>query len=134
MNLLPHRIAKAAALAAVGLSLFGCATEPANPNAWAEQLQAKGLKLGASLDSIPHFDIKGFDPLDKQHVLLHAGYERRVLATVDIGCLSLPYAHRIAYTSSAGSLTRFDKLLITGHGLRKSCRIESLQAVEKISG
>ena len=122
----------AALLAAAALA--ACASAPEDPNAWSAKLRESGWKPGASVDSIPQFRIDGFAVLDTRHVMLHTGVNRRHLITLRDTCSGLQFANRIGYSVSGGALTRFDKLVMVGPTAEMPCLIDSLQALEKISG
>jgi hypothetical protein len=117
-----------------GALLAGCAAPtPSESIAWRDRLEQLGYKPGATVDSIPQFRIDGFNVLDPTHLVLYTGHDRRHLVTMGTPCPGLTFAERIGYSTSGGSLTRFDKLYVVDRQrIELPCVIASLQALDKL--
>jgi hypothetical protein len=121
------------AFPAMALLVAACASAPApDSKVWLDALQALGFKPGATVESIPHFRIDGFNVIDSLHIVLYTGASRSHIVTMREACPALTFADRIGYTTSAGALTRFDKLLAIGQQRESPCQIESMRILERI--
>lgn len=117
------------------LALGACATADQPERTWSDNLQARGWQVGEPVHTVPNFRLERFEVLDDSHVVLHTAGSRRVLATLGPGCYSLPWFKTLAYEGSAGSLGRLDRLVVLGPvGMRESCAIEALHALQRTSG
>jgi Family of unknown function (DUF6491) len=92
-------------------ALAACAGAPTpDSRVWIGTLEQLHLKPDVEVESIPHFRIDGFKVLDSMHVVLYTGPRLGHVVTLRDPCAGLEFAVRLGYTTSAGSLTRFDKL------------------------
>jgi hypothetical protein len=127
------RSCRSPAIAAAALLVAACASAPTpDSKAWLDALQAIGFRPGEAVESIPHFRIDGFNVIDSAHVVLYTGANRSHVVILRDGCPALAFADRLGYTTSAGALTRFDKLLAIGRERESPCQIESMRVLERI--
>jgi hypothetical protein len=117
-----------------GSLAIGCAAPtPTESIAWRDRLEQLGYKPGAAVDSIPQFRIDGFKVLDPLRLVLYTGSDRGHLVTMGTPCPGLAFAERIGYSTSGGSLTRFDKLYVLDRQrIELPCVIASLQSLDKV--
>ena len=123
-----------AALFVFGLSACagsGAPTETANP----EQILAeKGFTRGKEINQLMNFQIRGWQYVDRQNVILEDGPSRRYLVTLAAPCHPLQNAYSIAFTSKVNTVTRNDRLLVRqapGHPM--TCYIDRLYELEKLA-
>jgi hypothetical protein len=91
--------------------LAACAGAPTpESRVWIGTLEAMHLMPDAEVESIPDFRIDGFKVVDAMHVVLHTGARASHVVSLRDPCNGLAGAVRLGYTTSAGALTRFDKL------------------------
>lgn len=119
------------ALAATLLS--ACATAPSKPVKTTEQrLADRGWIVGDKVNDVFNFDIDGWASVDNKHVILSSNFRDSYLVTVMGPCNDLDSAFRLAYTTTAGSLTRGDSLLVhqMGGGIER-CPITAINKLSK---
>jgi len=119
------------ALAATLLS--ACATDPNKPVKTTEQrLADRGWIVGDKVNDVFNFDIDGWASVDNKHVILTSNFRDSYLVTVMGPCNDLDAAFRLAYTTTAGSLTRGDSLLVhqMGGGIER-CPITAINKLSK---
>lgn len=98
-----------------------------------ERLAQQGLVVGESLQRVPSFGISGWSYLDKRHVQVNSGPGRQYLIETSIDCEELAFADRLAYTTTGGALTRFDRLLARSNsGWPINCGVQSIHQLERL--
>jgi len=125
--------AMAAALALVFAAILaGCASN-GTPASLEARLAERGYVLGAPVDRVKRYKLDGWNYLDRTHVIIHTGPSRHQLVTVRNTCHNLSSVEVLAFTTTTGDLTRFDKLIIRGAGnIREECVIEAIHELEKL--
>jgi Family of unknown function (DUF6491) len=92
--------------------LAACAGAPTpESRVWIGTLEAMHFKPDVEVESIPNFRIDGFKVVDAMHVVLHTGARASHVVSLREPCNGLAGAVRLGYTTSAGALTRMDKLI-----------------------
>jgi len=92
--------------------LAACAGAPTpDSRVWIGTLEQLHLQPDTEVESIPHFRIDGFKVLDSMHVVLYTGPRLGHVVTLRDPCAGLESAVRLGYSTTAGALTRFDKLI-----------------------
>lgn len=127
-----NRTMAAALVAALAAFVAGCAStgEPASLEA---RLAERGYVLGKTVDRIRQYRLNGWNYLDRTHVIIHTGPSRRQLVTLRNTCNNLGSVEVLAFTTTTGDLTRFDKAIIRGSGgIREECVIESIHELDKL--
>ncbi|RMX08290.1 hypothetical protein D8I35_04075 [Corticibacter populi] len=122
-------------VAAVATMLAACASTAGNAPEVSieERLQKQHLQIGESIQRIPSFGISGWSYLDKRHVLIDNGPGKQYLIRTDIDCDELAFANHLGYTSTAGALTRFDRLKSrSASGWPIDCNIEAIHQLDKL--
>jgi methenyltetrahydromethanopterin cyclohydrolase len=125
---------KAGALGAALVLLAACAQQPRNDTLPLDEHLAKlGYRQGEPVRSILGFDINGWEYLDKRHITLGSGPGRKYLIEFRQPCNNLGFGNQIGYSSTAGSLTRLDKVVSTdSSGFPEHCLIEDMYRLEKV--
>ena len=111
-----------------------CGSAPSSDSyAFRQHLETLGYRAGAPVESIPHFRIDGFSVVDDTRLIVQSGVARSYLVTLSPPCTGLATAQRLGYTTSAGALTRFDKLILVGVDNNPRCSLDSIVALERIN-
>lgn len=97
-----------------------------------EKLEKYKYEQGAPVESINNYELDGWNYIDRTHIVIHTGPSRDYLVTVMTPCNDLPSAENIAFTTTTGKLTRFDKLMVRGAGgFVQHCPITQINALTK---
>ena len=115
------------------LALMACAGAQQEPLTLEQKLAEKNYQLGEPVEKIYDYRLDGWNYLDREHVIMHTGPSGHYLVSLRNPCVNLLGAEVIAFTTTVGHLTRYDKLLVkdTTRVLER-CYIESLHKLEKI--
>jgi hypothetical protein len=113
-------------------ALLGCATSAESPLTVYQKLDERDLRIAEPVDRIQNYRISGWNYLDREHLILLDGVNRKYLVTLDRPCYGLQTNEVIAHTSTTSVLTTFDKFLVRDVGnVVEQCYIESLHRLEK---
>jgi Family of unknown function (DUF6491) len=120
---------------ATAAALAACAGAPTpESRVWIGTLEQLHLQPETEVESIPHFRIDGFKVLDSMHVVLYTGARLAHVVTLRDPCAGLETAVRLGYTTSAGSLTRFDKLFpVDRDRSEQPCLVARIQSLKPAS-
>ena len=120
-------------LLAAGLA--ACAGAPPEEGKSVEQLLAeKNLRIVEELNQLVNFNIRGYQYVNRQHVVLQEGVSRNYLVETRAPCPNLEFARTIAFTSTGRVVREYDKLLIHNGPQRfEYCVIKALYRLEKIN-
>ncbi|MDX1460556.1 MAG: DUF6491 family protein [Xanthomonadales bacterium] len=95
-------------------------------------LKARNLVVEGPVNRIPGFRLNSWQYLDDYHVIITSGVRDRYLVTLRTYCFHLDSAIRIGFTSSVGSLTSADSLLVSGPGGSvERCSIRSIDRLRR---
>lgn len=98
-----------------------------------ERLQKQNLQIGESVQRINSFGISGWSYLNERNVLIDNGPGNQYLIKTNMDCDELNFANTLGYTTTAGSLTKFDRLKSRSTtGMPVDCGIEAIYKLEKI--
>mgnify|MGYP001818249267 FL=1 len=119
-------------LLAAGLA--ACAGAPPEEGKSVEQLLAeKNLRIVEELNQLVNFNIRGYQYVNRQHVVLQEGVSRNYLVETRAPCPNLEFARTIAFTSTGRVVREYDKLLVRdGPQGFEYCVIKALYGLEKI--
>lgn len=108
-------------------SLAACTTIGSNSTlSLQERLQQEGLQQGEPVKHVP-FGIAGWRYLDARHVLIDNSSGQNYLIETSINCEELAFASQLGYTTTAGTLTPFDRLRArSSTGWPIDCGIQSI--------
>ncbi len=97
-----------------------------------EKLAKQKYQQGEAVEYINNYELDGWNYIDRTHIVIHTGPSRDYLVTVMMPCNDLPSAENIAFTTTTGKLTRFDKLMVRGAGgIVQHCPITQINALTK---
>ncbi len=120
-------------LAALAIGLSACAAGPVEPQSLTDKLAARNYIFGEKVERINNYRINGWSEIDSRHVIINAGVRDKYLLVLRNSCMNLSSATRIAFTSTAGSLTDFDKIMVSGPGsFVDHCYIQDIYLVKSI--
>jgi hypothetical protein len=128
------RITKRLALAALASFMAGCAGSPPEEGKSVEDLLAeKNLRIVEELNQLVNFNIRGYQYVNRQNVVLQEGVSRNYLVETRAPCPNLEFARTIAFTSTGRVVREYDKLLVRdGPGRVEYCVIKAIYRLEKI--
>lgn len=100
-----------------------------------QQLEKRKYTLGKTVDRIEDYRISGWNSMDDRHVIIHTSPTRSYLITLSSPCRNLLSAENLAFSTTVGSLTRHDKLLVrsSATAYTEQCYIDMLQELDKVS-
>jgi hypothetical protein len=115
------------------LGISACATGPAEPESLADKLKARNYIFGEPVERIRNHRINGWNRIDDRHVIIKAGVSDDYLLVLRNPCMNLSSAMELAFTSTAGALTEFDKLMVSGPGgYVDRCYIHEMYKINRI--
>lgn len=115
------------------LALAACAANTTPPVSLTQKLQEKGYRLGAEVKRVSNFRLNGWSEVDDHHIIMTSGVSDRYLLSLRTACINLTGAHTIAYTTTVGSLTVSDSLLVRDQfSPPERCPINSIHQLESI--
>jgi hypothetical protein len=122
-------------MAAAALLLAACAGRPDGPERLnlEQELAERYYVMGTPVDRIRNYRLNGWNYVDNYHVIMQAGVREHYLVTLRSHCPDLSTATSIAFTTTVGSLTTSDALLVHGPGqLLDRCYIRHIDRLERI--
>lgn len=97
-----------------------------------EKLAQLGYTLGQPVKRVINFQLNGWNSVDYKHVIMNFGASRNYLLTLRTSCDGLRSATVISFSTTAGSLTDRDKLLVRNDSHHLSqCYISTIHELEK---
>lgn len=118
--------------------LSACAQQPAvEGKPTTEILAARGYVIGEPVSEIRNYRVDGWNSVDSSHVTINAGPSTAYLLTLTGPCTGLLSASDLGFTTTAGSLTTLDKVVIqdvTGKSQCPITKIEKLQRLKREEG
>lgn len=112
--------------------LAACANNPPETSL-DEKLAQLGYSLGEPVRRVINFQISGWNSVDRKHVIMNFGASRYYLLTLRTSCDGLRSATVLNFSTTAGSLTANDKLLVRNDSHHLSqCFISTIHELQKI--
>ena len=113
--------------------MVACATASNRPPNFEQRLADNGYVLGEQVERIMQYRLDGWSYLDPTHLIMQTGPSTQYLVSLAYRCSDLGSAEDIAFTTTAGQLTRYDSLLVnSAGGVVERCYIQSLRRLEKV--
>jgi hypothetical protein len=122
-------------MAVAALLLAACAGRPDGPEHLnlEQKLAERYYVMGPAVDRIRNYRLSGWNYVDNYHVIMKAGVRDHYLITLRNHCPDLSMATSIAFTTTVGSLTTADALLVDGSGqMLDRCYIRYIDRLERI--
>ena len=95
------------------------------------ELAKHGFILAEETNSIFSPVITGWEYLDSSHVIIHTGIKKAYLISLMSDCRELGYTDKLRHTTTAGSLTVMDTILIKEFGsMHSKCPIRSIHRLQ----
>ena len=114
--------------------LAGCAGvgEPKETGKTVEQVLAeKNLRIAEEVDNLVNFNIRGWQYVNEQNVILEDGPSKRYLVELTSPCPELRWAQRIAFTQFGRVVSRNEKILVNdGGGHIRHCLMKAFYRLE----
>jgi hypothetical protein len=115
------------------LWLAACAGAPRTEQTLDQKLAEKGYLIGEQVRRIQNWNLNGWSYVDDEHFIMHSGVRDRFLVTLRSPSYDLQSAINIAFSSTAGSLTDTDKVIVKAPGgFTQTFLIRSLHRLEKL--
>jgi len=112
--------------------LAACAGTREAPPTVEQMLAEKNFRIDEPVSRIRDYRLNGWNYLDREHVIMHSGVADSYLVSLRTNCDGLFSAENIAFSTTVGSLTDMDRLIVRGPGRWvESCYIESLHKLVK---
>lgn len=129
-----HRFGKRLAPALLAVVLAACAGAPPEQGKSVDELLAeKNLRVVEELNQLVNFNIRGYQYVNRQNVVLQEGVSRNYLVETRAPCPNLEFARTIAFTSTGRVVREYDKLLVRdAPGMVEYCVIKAIYRLEKI--
>lgn len=115
------------------LALTACVANTAPTVPLAQKLQDQGYRVGAEVKRVSNFRLNGWSEVDDRHIMMTSGVSQRYLVSLRSRCFNLAGAQTIAYTTTVGSLTVSDSILVKDFSrIAERCPIQSIFQLEAI--
>ncbi len=117
------------------LLLGACTSTPPTEEPIEDKAARHGFTIGKQVKKINNFQINSWNMVDRKSAILYVGASRRYLVTTRNPCDGLADTGVISYSTTAGSLTEKDKLLMRRSPAAErieSCFIDAIYELEKI--
>ena len=118
---------------AAALAAAACATQAKPQLSLDEQLQKRDYQVVGPVERIQNYQMMGWNSLDRYNLIVLSSPSRSYLVTVKPPCNNLRYAETIGITSTAGTVTLFDSVIVNERagGYLERCWIENLQELKQ---
>ena len=130
-----RQIYRSSAILLLFASLAACSATgeaPETGKSVEELLAEKNLRIVEELKQLVNFNIRGYQYVNRQNVVLQEGVSRNYLVETRAPCPNLEFARTIAFTSTGRVVREFDKLLVRNAPDRvEYCVIKAIYRLEK---
>jgi len=114
--------------------LAACTSSPPETVPLEEKLAQRGFAIGQPVRRVINFQLSGWSTVDRKHVIMNFGASRNYLVTLRTSCDGLRSATMITFSTTIGSLTDNDKVLVRNDSHHLSqCYISTIHELEKIN-
>ena len=98
----------------------------------ANRLDELGYSNKTEIKRLSNFRLNGWSYVDPYHVIINAGPSRNYLVRFRTRCHDLRQAHSVGFTSTVGSVSRGDKMIVRDLGERlQDCWVDSIFELTK---
>lgn len=118
---------------AVSTFVAACATSPSEPESLDQKLAKKDYQVLEEVDRISKYDIDGWVYVDDYNVVFQSGPSEEYLLSFRQRCINLRGAQAIAFSTTAGRVMRFDKVVVRSlpGSPPEQCLIDRIHRVKK---
>jgi hypothetical protein len=110
----------------------GCASNPSSSVSLEDKLAQRGFVIGPQVKKVINLQVSSWNSIDERHVIMNFGASRSYLLTLRTSCDSLLGEAVIGFSTTVGSLTENDKLLVRDSSQRvANCLIKTIHELEK---
>ncbi len=112
----------------------GCAQTPQTNDAVSveDRLAQRGFTIGEKVERIPNFRVNDWSYLDPEHVVVGAGPSQNFLLALMGRCQGLSTVEDVGFSTTAGSLTAMDKLVVQTSIGPERCPIKEIRTLNKV--
>jgi len=115
------------------LALGACQSGPPEDIPLEAHLLQHGYTIKGPVDRVRAFRITGWNHIDRYHVILWASVRKPYLVTTLNPCNGLRYVEALAFTTTTGNLSRFEKLVVrSSGGFHEQCMIQEISELEPL--
>jgi|GEM_PF-634745 len=98
-----------------------------------EKLAANGYETEKEVNHVNNYQIDSWSNLDSYGIIRGSSVNKMYLVTFTSACQNLNWSGKIGTTSTAGGLTRFDEVLVSGPGgMVDRCHIDKIFLLKKL--
>ena len=113
--------------------LFSCGGTPDKPLSLEDELESREFLIGKPVDSIRNYRVNGWNYIDDMYIMVTSGVSDEYLIGFGSSCREVKWASNIAFTNTAGRLTKSDKIIVNASGgFTEQCYIKSIFKLEKM--
>lgn len=121
------------AATATAALLGACAQQPAAPQKTiAEVMADRGYAIGEAVQEIRDYQINGWNSVDDRHLILNSGPSRDYLISLKNYCTGLTSTENLRFTTTAGTLTRLDKVVVDEMAVPSQCLIDKIETLTRV--
>ena len=114
--------------------LISCAGQAEKPLSLEDELKSQEYLIGKPVDSIRNYRLNGWNHIDDMYITVTSGVSDKYLIGFRNRCTETKFASNIAFTNTAGRLTKSDKIIVSASGgYREQCFIKSIFKLEKMT-
>jgi len=123
------------ALFLTAIFMVGCSSQPkqSSEEKIATTLDDMQLQRGNRLETIRDYQVDSWHYIDPYNLIIEAGFKEQYLISLQIPCFGLNGAFSIGFTSTAGSLDKFEDIVVKDNfGRPERCPIADIVKLEPI--
>jgi len=106
---------------------FSCGNTAREQISLERRLFDMGLEQGESVSRLSSYRVNGWRSIDDENLVIATGVNDDYLVTLQAPCFDLESAIFIGFTTTAGSLDRFESIVVEGPIRRREfCRIREI--------
>jgi hypothetical protein len=117
------------------LWLLACSSQPqqSSEEKIATTLEDMQLETGNKMETIRDYRVDSWRYIDQYNLVIEAGLKDKYLISLQSPCFGLNGAFGIGFTSTAGSLDKFEDIVVKGpSGRAERCPISDIVKLEPI--
>lgn len=121
------------AATATAVLLGACAQQPTTPEKTiAEVMADRGYAIGEPVQEIRNYQINGWNSVDDKHLIVNSGPSKDYLISLKVYCVGLTSTEDVQFTTTAGTLTRLDKVVVNEMAVPSHCPIDKIETLTRV--